>query len=397
MYNEEDYISNLFKDNEHLLEEKPSRRAWAKLEEKLDQDKVRSTRRIYRYISTAAAVIAIVAMVSAIALFKNGNSLVADNQTVTVENQQQKELAMTKAGSDWRKEYAPETLEETEQTAVAEKGDRIAKKSSQTERQPIITDNASYDKKQEQVSPSTQPNFTPKAKTKSGSTPFATPTRPSSPEIQVESANASREVIGEKIKRHLPPAPASNMSDDTDYEAIKRKAEREAKIAKNHATKKEYQTTRPKSDKTNTKEITKITIADFQWLTGAWSNTTPDGVSYEKWTKTDKNTLKAKGYLIQNGDTTFVESMQIKKIKNKIYYVSNFGTDKSSTKFELTNYHNGVATFENKKSKSPTKVVITKNENNSFTITFQEAITPKLQYRNNIENARATRNMSRAF
>ena len=400
MYNEEDYISNLFKDNEHLLEEKPSRRAWAKLEEKLDQDKVRNTRRIYRYISTAAAVIAIVAMVSAIALFKNGNSLVADNQTITVENQQQKELAMTKAGSDWRKEYAPETLEETEQTAVTEKGDRVPKKSAQTERQPIITDNASYDKKQEQVSPSTPSNFTLEAKTKSVSTPpFATATRPSSPEIQVESANANREVVGEKIKRHLPPAPASNMSDDTDYEAIKRKAEREAKIARNHATKKEYQTTRSKSDKTNAKQtgITKITVADFQWLIGTWSNTTPDGVSYEKWTKTDKNTLKAKGYLIQNGDTTFVESMQIKKIKNKIYYVSNFGTDKSSTKFELTNYDNGVATFENKKSKSPTKVIITKNENNSFTITFQEAITPKLQYRNNIENARATRNMSRAF
>ena len=129
----------------------------------------------------------------------------------------------------------------------------------------------------------------------------------------------------------------------------------------------------------------------------AWSNTTTNGLSYEQWSKTGKNTLEAKGYLIQNGDTTFIESMEIKQIRNKVYYVSNFGTDNTATKFELTNYKNDIATFENKKSKSPTKVIITKNGNNSFTITFQEAITPKLKYRNNIENARASRRMSRAY
>ena len=69
MYNEEDYISKIFREKEHLMEEKPSRNAWHKLEEKLDKEKVRRSRQIYQYISVAAAVIAVVAMISAISLF----------------------------------------------------------------------------------------------------------------------------------------------------------------------------------------------------------------------------------------------------------------------------------------------------------------------------------------
>ncbi|MFK7949362.1 MAG: DUF6265 family protein [Saprospiraceae bacterium] len=404
MYNEEDYISNLFKDKEHLLEEKPSRRAWAKLEEKLDQDKIRSSRRIYRYISTAAAVIAIVAMISAIALFKNGNSLVADTQTIAMNEQQQGELAVTKDGSDWRKEYAPEALEEAEEAVIEQE-----EKSITTEKR-IIADN-SFSKEKERIQPSIQsnPESTPKPKVKQTS-PRPTTAKPSlPPKVQKQPAanagvsNPKPIVEAEKTEEYIAPDAALNMSDDVAYEEIKRKAEQEVKKeqANARASKKEYEVTkskanRNKADDAKTKDD-KTEIADFQWLTGAWSNQTNNGLSYEKWTKTDKSTLEAKGYLVQNSDTIFTESMKIKQIRNKVYYISNFGVDKSTTKFELISYKNGIATFENKKSKSPTRVIITKDGNNNFTITFQEAITPKLQYRNNIENARASRRMSRAY
>lgn len=411
MYNEEDYISNLFKDNEHLLEEKPSRRAWAKLEDKLDQDKARSSRRIYRYISTAAAVIAIVAMIAAVALFKNGNGLVADNQPVAMNEQQQGELSMTKEGSDWRKEYAPESLEEDEElvTESVENAESMEAEGTQIGEERIVADNFSYKKEEQRVKPSVQPNLEPTAKPKMKKTSPATKptviTKPQQIPVTTDAAVSDSPPIAEAeiVEEYVVPNAASNMSDDVAYEEIRKRAEREAKMdkAKARASKKEYETAKSKanqnfSDDAKVKDK-KTSITDFQWLTGAWSNTTTDGLSYEKWTKTGENTLEAKGYLIQNGDTTFIESMQIKEIRNKVYYVSNFGTDKSSTKFELTSYNNGVAVFENKKSKSPTKVIITENGNNGFTITFQEAITPKLQYRNNIENARASRRMSRAY
>ena len=409
MYNEEDYISNLFKDNEHLLEEKPSRRAWAKLEDKLDHDKVRSSRRIYRYISTAAAVIAIVAMISAIALFKNGNSLVAD-QTVAMNEQQQGELSVTKDASDWRQQYAPESLEEEQEESVAEEME-IAEIEEEAipeiVENSIIADNSLYKKpKEERNQPSIQPGavpVTPKAK-KASPEPTVNTSKPNPPKIRTEPTSAG-EIIAEaeKTEEYTIPVSASNMSDDVAYEEIRKRVEREAKAdkAKARTSKKQLESAKSKANQ-NTPNYAqakdkKTSITDFQWLTGAWSNTTTNGLSYEQWSKTGKNTLEAKGYLIQNGDTTFIESMEIKQIRNKVYYVSNFGTDNTATKFELTNYKNDIATFENKKSKSPTKVIITKNGNNSFTITFQEAITPKLKYRNNIENARASRRMSRAY
>ena len=89
--------------------------------------------------------------------------------------------------------------------------------------------------------------------------------------------------------------------------------------------------------------------------------------------------------------------MQIKQIRNKVFYISNFGTDNTNTMFELIDYQAGVATFENNKSNSPTKIVITENADGSFTISFFEKVTEKLKQRNNIENARAFRTMKKVF
>ena len=257
MNNQEDFISDLFKENEQLFDEKPSRRAWMKLEKKLDQQKSLRTRRIYRSISTAAAVMAVVAMISAIAIFKNGNNLITDNQETPIKKQDNHKLALDGEVSEWRKEYAPETIGK----------------------------------------------------------------------ITTEAA----------------------------------------------------------------------TIADFQWLVGSWSNHTESGKSSEIWSMNSDNVLEGKGILLVNNYTVFAENMQIKEINDNIYFVSNFGTDDTMLQFELVEFQDGVATFENKASKSPQTVVISLNDKDNFTITFQEAANQKLQFRNKVVNAKAFRKMTRDF
>ena len=257
MNNQEDFISDLFKENEQLFDEQPSRRAWMKLEKKLDQQKSLRTRRIYRSISTAAAVMAVVAMISAIAIFKNGNGLITDNQKTPIKKQDHHKLALDGEASEWRKEYAPESIEKTT---------------------PVVAE-----------------------------------------------------------------------------------------------------------------------IGDFKWLIGAWSNHTENGKSSEKWSMNSDNILEGKGILLVNNYTVFAENMQIKEINDKIHFVSNFGTDDTMLQFELVKFQDGVATFENKASKSPQAVIISLNDKDNFTITFQEAANQKLQFRNKVVNAKAFRKMTRDF
>ena len=109
------------------------------------------------------------------------------------------------------------------------------------------------------------------------------------------------------------------------------------------------------------------------------------------------NVLEGKGILLVNNYTVFAENMQIKEINDKIYFVSNFGTDDTMLQFELVEFQDGVATFENKASKSPQAVVISLNDKDNFTITFQEAANQKLQFRNKVVNAKAFRKMTRDF
>ena len=59
-------IFDLFRDNQHKLNERPSQEAWGRLESRLDQHKDRNRTSLYRILSMAAAVVGLVAFVSVI-------------------------------------------------------------------------------------------------------------------------------------------------------------------------------------------------------------------------------------------------------------------------------------------------------------------------------------------
>ena len=59
-------IFNLFRENQHKLNERPSQQAWRRLERRLDAHRDRNRVSIYRHIAMVAAVVAIVALTSLI-------------------------------------------------------------------------------------------------------------------------------------------------------------------------------------------------------------------------------------------------------------------------------------------------------------------------------------------
>lgn len=67
-------ISDLIRDNQHKLNERPNPRAWRKLESKLDNQHTKKQFFLYRQLAMAAAVVAMVAVISLLAIMTNQNS-----------------------------------------------------------------------------------------------------------------------------------------------------------------------------------------------------------------------------------------------------------------------------------------------------------------------------------
>ena len=81
-------ISDLIRDNQHKLEERPSERTWERLESKLDNRRSKGNSFLYRQIAMVAAVVALVAVISLITVVSDKpSSPIAKADTLTqVEN-----------------------------------------------------------------------------------------------------------------------------------------------------------------------------------------------------------------------------------------------------------------------------------------------------------------------
>ena len=142
-------------------------------------------------------------------------------------------------------------------------------------------------------------------------------------------------------------------------------------------------------------------LKQFKWLIGEWREKKQNGYSVEKWEKSSKNTLKGIGYLVQNGDTSYVESFSIKASRGNLYYISRVESKGKPIKFKLVSFDGQKAIFENKKINFPNQVILEKNHYNNFSTIFQNSNKMNLeqqqnyQNRNQISNERAIRNLSR--
>ena len=84
-------ISDLIRDNQHKLEERPNPRAWKKLEERLDQQekKEKKPKRIllYRRLAMAAAVVAMVAVISLLNMQSNSSDMAKAEANISTQDQ----------------------------------------------------------------------------------------------------------------------------------------------------------------------------------------------------------------------------------------------------------------------------------------------------------------------
>lgn len=98
----------------------------------------------------------------------------------------------------------------------------------------------------------------------------------------------------------------------------------------------------------------------FEKLTGSWLMERKNGTSMgETWEQKDANTMKGKSFLIQNGDTALLETVDLVKEGNEIFYIPvAYGqNDDKPVRFKLTSVKTGEYIFENPAHDFPKRIV----------------------------------------
>jgi len=126
--------------------------------------------------------------------------------------------------------------------------------------------------------------------------------------------------------------------------------------------------------------------------------------SVEEWRPLNEFTIEGQGYLVVNGDTTFTESMQIKKIDNDLYYILALDNSGKTVQYKLKTYTEAGAIFENEAVAFPNQVILQRDFSNSnFTTLLQNKIPAQInseqqeyfQNRNMIQSEQIKRVMNR--
>lgn len=83
---------------------------------------------------------------------------------------------------------------------------------------------------------------------------------------------------------------------------------------------------------------TKHDTSRVDWLIGYWQRTNPtEGVTaHERWEKTSATELTGWGVAMRNGDTTFVEKLQIILRNDTLYYVADVVENPEPVYFQFT-------------------------------------------------------------
>lgn len=103
----------------------------------------------------------------------------------------------------------------------------------------------------------------------------------------------------------------------------------------------------------------KALLTHFYWLLGEWESSRGDRLSRESWQLQNGNQLTGAGYLLSGTDTLFREELQLRQIDNRLYFILALDQSRQPVQYELVNYRDGRALFENRSVDFPRQVLLT--------------------------------------
>lgn len=105
----------------------------------------------------------------------------------------------------------------------------------------------------------------------------------------------------------------------------------------------------------------KVPVFPFKKLTGKWMSEkkASGAVMGEVWEKRNDNSMAGKSFMIKNGDTAILETVDLVKEGNDIFYIPvAYGqNDDKPVRFKLTSATESVYIFENPQHDFPKRIV----------------------------------------
>ena len=370
-------IFDLFRDNQHKLNERPSHEAWGKLESRLDQHKDRNRSSIYRILSMAAAVVGLVFFVSVISLMLKPNhekmavsEIAMDRfsteelKVITVSNESDGQIAA------YHKKYdnhlsSPIMEGKANKKLIARMDpqrrdgnlDSFIKRAKREKEQSFIA-----------AAPSSSLKLQPSPKMES----YALETD----DILVDTLVQS-EIIVENAKDFADEDSAlSEMEDDASFEISSnetKKADRYAYEPAAGVANEALEISKEAKTRSSVKipTVKNTNIEQFQWLTGKWEGNINNQVSVEQWNQIDAQTIEGHGFLIVNGQSTFQENMKIQEKKGIIYFIADLNGTGNPISYELVSNDGFQAVFENQTVDFPNQVVLQRTNSSNFQTIYQ--------------------------
>ncbi len=377
-------IFDIFKEQQHELDEMPSGQVWQKLEKKLDTVPV-NKHGIVRFLplSVAAAIFIVVFMGSLAAII-----------IMRVSRENQGAIATTNPdGTDLSTDttYAFTEVPElsspgSPETPGANKLPGIAR----LEMDDLAENSTSTSSDGEPA----QPAKNAPAETSSASSGTVTATEDASDMSEAESLDVTTE---RKVTEN-----SARMEKEETYAAKSKASNADVKKA---TTSKTAPASAPASKKPAPDSNISLRSSNnvLNQLEGKWQGINNGLTNVEEWKQIDDNNWSGKGYTVANGDTTFTETMRIGTEGGQTYFIGKFDPFGGTVRIPFSRYDDNRLIFETDSVQVFPNMITMEINNGQLTTTIQnnDTISPSLsqnQYlsnRNMAKQNKATRQLKK--
>ncbi len=407
-----DKIYDLFKRNEHKLSKKPSRRAWERLEDRLDRHEhsISSNNGWARYASMVASLLLLVTIAVVLTMktqdntpqFASNDIILEDLPTAPTSSQQFHKIV------EYQNEYKNRERRIVEgnysQKNLKLKGDKtythnwknipneaiafndVKKESKPSPKVNEISEIANVENIETSDLNALQVetvNITQIAEAVDLLVEKEEEIMPSAPIPIFEEEKSSSNTETTSSGSSVPPgsvAPTSKPSPSSaggggyadDMVVVESKMAKEEVAAKKDRTadydintNQEGYYLNDNKAKENTDEIN---LNIFRWILGNWEQNINGSSSTEEWKKIDEKVFKGKGYLTVNNVTLFSEKLELRKTNKGIFMIVSLDKSKKKIKYQLDSYNDSFAVFKNNKIDYPNQITLYKLSDNSFSL-----------------------------
>jgi hypothetical protein len=390
----EDFISKLFKENEHKLDEMPSDKLWSKIEMRLDTDiksaetenknenfQLKTVKSTKTYISwLIAASVLLFVLIFAFLSFPNTKEIVENYSTSEKITEQEQPTPVNQAEKD---SLFIQNDSKQEKEIIAQILNQNKKSKNDTK---INIDNVKISEKKAEV-------YIPQTEN------IALELNSEITFSQANSKTGSYDSKDNLSNRNYANPPSADPTKAVEIDIIASEAQNNSRAKRENSNASVLKTKRSAVKNQHSELNSRLKI--FEWMLGKWIDEEEEGgTSYENWDIMNSTSISSNGFKMKGKNKIFEEKVMIEfdPALNQTFLKMPLNESGQTYSYLLTSFDNERIIFDQKEfPELPDRVIIQRNiVGYSFIIVFnsgfiQPAQQTYLEHRNRVSNVRAIR------